>query len=272
MDQSLISRISSTPLPLPTNVPHAPKILKVNQLKKKINQKSDEKSEGVMTSVTVETNGKSEGSNHGHDKNQEDNDALVSEDVSFEDIVEDVEEGVHADFDDNNSEDMDVDMDQRQDWQSCHTDDPDDIYKDDPEDIYKDDDDDDDDDDARNNGTTEPPPNMDNSSTNRLWVNRKFAVHRIENDHTAASDQDENEKTFNSSTPFGTAWPRKSPITGLKGSIIVDPKKIDAIRIGLDYQAEVAPFNADSDGRKSVASSNEVRSVFSKMLAWTINH
>jgi hypothetical protein len=270
MDQSLISRISSTPLPLPTNVPHAPKILKVNQLKEKISLKSEENSEQVMTSVTVETNGKTEGSDHDHDKNQEDNDSHVSEDVSVEDIAEDVEEGVHADFDDNISEDMDVDMDQGQDWQSCYADDPEDIYKDDPEDIYKDDDDDDDDDDARYSSTTEPPPNIDNSSTNRLWGNRKSVVNGIESDkthsidHTAASDQDENEKTLNSSAPFGTPWPGKSTITGLKGSTIVVPKKIDAIRVGLEYQAEVVPYSTDSDGLKSVDLSNEVHFIFFK--------
>lgn len=245
MDQSLISRISSTPLPLPTNVPHAPKILKVNQPKEKISTKSDEK-----TSVTVKTNGQSEGSDHDHDKNPEDNDALASEDVSLEYVVEDEEEKARADFDDNNSEDMDVDIDHGQDSQSYRVDDL--------EDLYKDYDDDDDYDDAPDNGTTKSPPNMDNGPTDRLWRSGKSVSDGVNshksnlNDHTAVIDQDVSDKAFNSSTPLGTAWPRKTPITGINGSIIVVPNKIPAIHIGLDYQAEVVPYTTDSSGRQSL--------------------
>lgn len=259
MDQSLISRISSTPLPLPTNVPHAPKILKVNQLKEKISTKSDEELElerVVGTSVKVKTNGKFEGSDYDHDKNPEDNDALASEDVSLEYVVEDVEEKAQADFDGNNSEDMDIDMDYGQDSQSYRADDL--------EDLYKDYDDDDDDDDAPDNGTTKSPPNMDNNPTNRLWRSGKLVANGMDshktypNDHTAAIDQDVNDKTLNSSTPLGTAWPRKSPITGINGSIIVAPNKIPAIHVGLDYQAEVVPYTTDSSGRQSLDISDEV--------------
>ena len=269
MDQSLISRISSTPLPLPTNVPHAPKILKVNQLKEKTSLKSDEKLGQVMAaSVTAETNSKSEGSDHDPvDKNQADDDALVSEDVSVEGMVEDVEEGVHADFDDNNSEDMEVDMDEGQDWLSCYADDPEDIADKDDDNH---DDDDDDDDDSPDNGATEPPRNVDSCSTNRLWGNSKSVANGSDgtysNDYTSTSDHDANDKSFNSSTPFGTAWPRKSPITGLKGSIIVAPKKIDAIRVGLDYQAEVVPYTIDSSGCQSSDVLDEVRINFSKCV------